>query len=158
DDVRRLEVAVDDAERVGQGQRVRDLDGDREGGEGLERLARQELLEVRALDELHDDEMEAVLFAAVVDRLDVRVVEERAEAGLALERFAGGLARGQLGAERLEDDSTAELLILGLVGGGLPAVAQDLENSVVGYRRAGSEIRHGRRNHCSATDRFTDEE
>ena len=96
----------------------------------------EQLLEGLALDELHHDVGEPVLLAHVVDRADVGVLQGRAQAGLALEAAAGGLALGQLGAQRLDDHGPVEPQVLGAVGGGLAALAELPDDPVVRERPA----------------------
>ena len=104
--VRRLEVAVNDAELVRLTQRPADLLGDVENpppGKGL--VVRQHLCQRLPLHVLHGDEVDAVLGLPVVDDGDrVRVAQLRGEAGLeeeaALERRI--LLRGEVGVEDLQ--------------------------------------------------------
>ncbi len=144
-DVRGLDVAVDDAGRVGDGQGVGDLDGDGQRRKGDEGTAVQQLLERVALDELHHDVDEPVLLAHVVDRADVGVLEGRAQAGLPFEAAAGGLALGELGAQRLDDHRPVEARVLGAVGGGLSALAELPDDPVVRERAAWFQRNHGSR-------------
>jgi hypothetical protein len=75
-DVGRLDVAVDEAARVGGIERGRHLGDDRRRALGLEpALAAQQRPEVLPLDIAHDLEQHAVLLAGVMDRDDVRMVE-----------------------------------------------------------------------------------
>ena len=99
-------------------------------------------LERGPLDVLHDDVVEAVGLAHVEDGRDVGVVEGRAEAGLALEAAAGRLAVGQLRAEDLDDHRAVQAQVLRLVGGGLAALAQLLDDAVMGEDPAGFEVCH----------------
>src|SRR5215813_13436822 len=55
DDVIRFNVAVDDAARVRRGDRVRDLNSDRERAKDLQRLSGNDLLERAAFGVRHDD-------------------------------------------------------------------------------------------------------
>jgi hypothetical protein len=73
-DVRRLDVAVDDARMVGRGQRVCGLSDDRHGLRRFERaLLVEPLTQRRPAHELHHDGLDAVVAARVVDRHDRRV-------------------------------------------------------------------------------------
>ena len=86
EDVRRLDVAVDDAGVVRGVERIGDFDAERQ-----HRVQRQaaalgdSLLQRDAFQVLHDDEGAAVLLADVVNRADVGVVQRRRGSGLAAE-------------------------------------------------------------------------
>ncbi len=70
-------------------ERVGDLGDDARGPRGVEpALAPEEPVQVRARHVAHDEVEVAVLLAGRVDRDDVRVVDRRGEAGLALEALA----------------------------------------------------------------------
>ena len=142
DHVARLHVAVDDPRRVGHGQGVGDLDGDGQSTQRLQRAAAHQLLERRPLDVLHDDVGEAARLSHVEDGGNVGVVERGAEAGLALEAPLGGLALGQLRAQDLDHHHAAQAQVLGLVGGGLAALAELLDDAVVGEDPSGFEECH----------------
>ncbi len=76
--VRRLDVAVDDARRVRELERLAQLAHDAHALLQVEALVRiEEVLELLALDELHDEVGNFVLLAEVVDLDDVRMVEAR---------------------------------------------------------------------------------
>jgi hypothetical protein len=87
DDVVRLEVAVNDAVCVCVGQRRRDLLGDVDGTEGCQRgLARDDVAQADAGDQLHGDEQDAALvLAEVEERHRVRMRQSRHHLGLGLE-------------------------------------------------------------------------
>ena len=110
-----------------------------------------ELLERRPLHVLQHDVVEAVRLADVVDRLDVRVVEGRAQRRLALEAPPGGLARGEVGPQRLDHDRPAQPQVVGLERGRLAALAQRRRRSgsaTACCRGRGSSS--GAARHCSA--------
>ena len=89
-----LQVAVDDAGRVGLAEAVGNLKRDIEQAPGRQRSFVQELPQRLALDELHRDVDRGVRCADVVDRDDVRVVQGRCRARLLLEAFAPIVVRG----------------------------------------------------------------
>ena len=88
EDVRRLDVAMDDALGVRGVQRVGELDGDLEQVRDLHRSAIDAVAEALALERLHHDVRSAFVVADV---------EDRADAGMA--QRAGG---SRLDAEALE--------------------------------------------------------
>ena len=131
EDVGRLDVAVDDAARVGGGQAVGDLGGD---GQGLGRgqgaaldLGPQAL----AAAEGHGDEHAPVLaLADLVDGADVRVVEDGGGLGLVDEALAGLGVVDELRGQELEGDGAAELEVVGLVDDAHAAAADLAEEAI----------------------------
>ena len=82
----RLDVAVDHAALVRVGQGVGHLHRDRERlREGQRPLERDALVQVASVDQLAHDERPPVGLAAVDDRDDARMREQRERARLALE-------------------------------------------------------------------------
>ena len=89
-------------ERLRQGRRVLQRLGERQrpaGQPGAERLA---------VEVLHDEELEAVLLPDVVERADVRMVEPRDGAGLALEALAPIGLRRRVRRQDLDRDRAAD--------------------------------------------------
>jgi hypothetical protein len=91
--VGRLDVAVDDARLVRQLERIEELAHQAQDRPEVEPLLCMEvILELLALDVLHDDVRELALGAVVVHLHDVRVVQARHGAHFALE--AHGIVLG----------------------------------------------------------------
>ena len=82
-DVGGLEVAMDDALRVGFFERLGDLQGNLTGGPRLERSPLQSLLQRLALDQLENQEGAPVDDLDSVDRCDVRVAQRGEQLRLA---------------------------------------------------------------------------
>ena len=78
--VRRLQVAVNDAERMHLGQRIGDAQPQVDRLADRQRTARQTLLQSLALDALHDQIRPAVRSARVVNRHDRGMVDARRRA------------------------------------------------------------------------------
>ena len=74
DDIRRLNVAMDDAVRVGFSQCIGHLHSDRKRLREIEGLALHSDIERLAFNVLHHDEAAIILFADFIDRADVRMV------------------------------------------------------------------------------------
>ena len=89
EDVRRLDVAVDDAGRVRGVERVGDLDGIVEEQRPSAAACRDAPAQRRAVEHLHDEERQVAVLADVIERADVRMVERRRRAGLALKALDG---------------------------------------------------------------------
>ena len=75
EEVRGLDVAMDDPCGVCGLQRVGDLDRKQQQHVDVDRAASDSMLQRHALEELHDDEGVAVLLADVVNRADVGMVQ-----------------------------------------------------------------------------------
>ena len=84
-----------------------------------------------AVEQLHDDEVLAVVLADVVDRADVRVVERRGDARLPPESLERVGARGELGRQELQRDLAAEADVFGAVDDAHAAAAEAIEDPVV---------------------------
>src|SRR5271165_2478494 len=75
EDVRGLDIAVNDAFGVSRVKRAGDLDSQREDGRKLHGPASDEVVQGRALKELHGYEGLAVFFSNIVDRADIWMVQ-----------------------------------------------------------------------------------
>ena len=108
-DVRRLDVAVDEPLLVRGVERARDLLEDPDGIDGLEAAARAEQrVQVGARHVAHRDVEVAVLLLGLVHGHDVGMVDPRGEARLALEALAKLGVLRELGGDELDRDLTAE--------------------------------------------------
>ena len=106
---------MDDAGRVGGGERVRQRDRDPQRLAEAHPLARDEALQRLARDELHDDVVDALGRLDLVDRDDVRVVERGGGAGLLDETGAAVRVDVPLGGEDLDRDLAPEAGVAGPV-------------------------------------------
>ena len=131
DDVAGLHVAVDDAVLVGERQRRRDLRADGGGLFGRESaVLEDELADGRTLDVLHDDEVRLALFAPVVDRDDVGMVQVRGRPRLPSEALDEGVVGGELRKQHFERDGPVEQLVMGEIDLRHPA-ARDMTDDFV---------------------------
>ena len=127
-----LDVPVNDALAVGGLEGVGHVDGDLHDLLDRERAAGEAALERLPLEQLHRDEGAPLVLVRVVDRADVRVVEGRGRARLALEALDGLAVPGQLVRQELERHRAAQARVLGLVDDTHAAAADLLEDPVVG--------------------------
>ncbi len=149
EDVGRLDVTVDDSAAVSGVERVGDLDRDVDRSIDIERLLLYDMSQRVALEQLHDDELPPGVLADVVHGADVRVVEGRGGARLALEPFGRGAIRGQRGRKELDGDRTSEANVFPSIDDTHPAAAQLGGNAI----RADGLADHWRRDY---TDRAMD--
>ena len=73
--VRRLDVAMDDSDRMRCLQSVGDLDRQRKERVARQRTSQDALLQRRSLQELHRDERPVLVAFDLVDRADIRMVQ-----------------------------------------------------------------------------------
>ena len=133
DDVRGLEVAVDDAAAVRVLDAVGDLAGDGRGFvEGERARALQSLAERLAFDEFHDDVgLAARERPVVVGAGDVRVVESRGGARLALEALRRLLVGDEVGQQQLDRRGAFEFDVHARVDRAHPAAPDQLVEPVL---------------------------
>ena len=106
--VLRLHVAVDEPAVVRERERPRDLEREADRVAHLEGAVPRQVLEVRPVDVLEDNELPPVLLASVDDRHDVRVGELCDGTGLATKALDVVVVAGVLLVEDLERDSAFE--------------------------------------------------
>lgn len=144
--VRRFDVAMDDALRVGGIEGIRNLLPDIKDRRLRHRPRAERRLERVPLEQLHHEEALRLVPAEVVDRADVRVIERRGRPGFALEALDCGRVVCQFSGKELERDLPAEPQILGTVDDAHAAATEFFDDAVVGDGLAGSgHPRHGRR-------------
>jgi hypothetical protein len=111
-DVAGLQVAVHDALAVCLVERIADLDRARERLRRRQGASRQPDGERLALDHLHDEIVDALVAADVVNGADVRVIERRHHARLALEPGAALLVGRPHRGQDLQRDGAAQARIV----------------------------------------------
>ena len=122
---------MDDPLGVRRLERVGDLDPDLEELPELEGPAPDPLGQRLALEQLHRDEVLALVLVDLVDRADAGVVERRGGARLALEALERGRVLRHLRGQELQRDVAAELRVLGLVDDAHAAAAELRSDPVV---------------------------
>ena len=136
---------MDDARTVRPVERRRDLDRRLERLVDRESALRQPIRQRLALEILHDEERGAVLLAHVVQRADVRMIELRDRAGLAIEALAE-LRVGREGVrENLDRDRAIEPRVAGFVDLAHPAGADERQDFVRAEASAGGQRHQSRR-------------
>ena len=114
-DVGGFEVAMDDAAFVRHLQRLGHLQGYRQGPVERHRTVFQQLCQILALGQLHDEQLLAVGFLDLVDTGDVRMIERRQNLGLTLEPGqALRIARHRL-RQHLDRHFATQLGVLGAI-------------------------------------------
>jgi hypothetical protein len=118
DDVRGLDVTVDDAVLMRVGERLQDAGDDDQGLLGPGRLGvDEEVADGAALDDLHHDVRHRLaaheVLAGVVHGDDRVVVEPGHRLGLACETGLGDRVLGEIGAQQLHRHRAAQAHVLG---------------------------------------------
>ena len=128
-----LNVPMHDALGVRGVERVGDLNRQVEQGIDLNGLGLNAMLEGLPLQKLHHDKGLAFVFADFENGADVRVVERRSRARLALEALERLGVPGQIFGQKFERHKAAERGVFGFVHHSHSAAAQLFQNSIVRY-------------------------
>jgi hypothetical protein len=131
EDVRGFDIAMDDSLRVRRIECVRNLDAELDNAVELERMAFDEMFEGLTFEQLHHEELLSFVFADVVDRADVRMVQRGRGTCLALKTLRRRGILRPLQRQELERHVPAEPDILGAVHDAHAAPAELLEDPVV---------------------------
>ena len=134
EDVRRLDIAMHDALRMCRIERVGDFDAqldDPVNFERLERMPLDEMFERLPFEQLHHEELLPLVFADVIDRADVRVIQRRRRPSLALKALHGRRVPRQFRRQELDSHLPAEADIFAAVHDAHAASAQLFEDPVV---------------------------
>ena len=119
-----LDVAVDDSFGVRGVESVGDFDGEIQENVGLQRLARDAMLQRHAVEEFHGDEGPTVLLSDLVDGADVGMVQGRGRLGFALETGQRLGIFGHLIGKKFEGHEAVQGCVFGFVNDAHSAAAQ----------------------------------
>jgi hypothetical protein len=129
--VRRLDVPVDDAFGVSCVEGIGNFNAQGNYRVQVHRPAQNGVLQGHSVEELHDDEAQAVLLANIVNRANVGMVESGCSTGLAFESFQRMGVVGYLLGQKLESHEATQPRVLSLVDHTHATAAKLLENAVV---------------------------
>ena len=107
EDVGRLDVAVDDPLAMGGFERIGEFHAKFEDSIGGSAPAGDQMVQRRALQQFHRHEMAAGVLSDIVNRADVRMIQCRGGAGLALEPFDRARIPRQLLGEEFQCDGAS---------------------------------------------------
>jgi len=143
--VGRLQIAVEDALRVGRAQPRADLPGHLDGlvpGQTADTL--QQRRQILSVDVLHGEEVLAIDLGHVVDPADVGMRNLPGQPDLVEESFEAIAIRLERRRKELQRDGLAELEIVGTVDLAHSALPQEVDDPVsTGEHRAGDEAGAG---------------
>ena len=131
EDIRRLDVAVDDALGMRSIQSVGDLDREIERGSQLKRASTDAVFQRHPFQILHGDEGFSIVLADFVGGADVGMIERRCHARFTLKALQGLGIFGEFFRKELEGDEAAEFQVFRLVDDAHPATTQLLHDAVV---------------------------
>ncbi len=122
---------MDDPLGVGRFERVGDLDGQRQQLVHFHGLPGHLLRQGLALEQLHDNEVPALVLLNRVNGADVGMIERGSGARLALEALQQLAVLGHIRRKKLQGHAAAELGVLGFVHHTHATRAQFVENLVM---------------------------
>ena len=134
EDVRGLDVPMDDALRMCRVESVGNLDAQIEHRFDLQRLASDPVPECLPLQQFHGDEGSPIGLVNLVDRADVRVVQRGRSLGLPLETAEGLCVVGEFVGKELQGDVATELQVFCLVHHAHAPTADLAEDAVMRNR------------------------
>jgi hypothetical protein len=144
EEIRGLDVAMNDAALVGSFERVEDSDADFE--ELIERngLAVDAMLERDALEQLHCDVGDAVVFVNVVNRADIGMIQGRGSLRFAPETLERQRILGDVVGQKFQGDETLQFRIFSAKDDAHATAAEFFKDAIVGESAAfeGSGVGH----------------
>ena len=134
ENIRGLDVTVDDTLGVGSFEAVGDLNTDIQEFGYFDGFPADAILERLALEQLHGDERSAFELANIVNGANVGVIERGSSACFAAETLDGLRVMGNVVGKKLEGHIPTEAGVLGFVDYAHSATAQFFQDGVVGDR------------------------
>ena len=142
-DVRRLDVAVDEAVAVGGVERAGDLGDDVGRAFGSELvLGAHERAQIGPVDVAHDDEQHALALARVVDGDDVRVLDGGRRLGFGDEALSEVLVVGERGRDDFQRDRPLQAELRRAIDDAHPTAAGEPFDAVIDEDVTRCELRH----------------
>ena len=120
EDVRGLDIPVDDVFRMCRVESVGDLDAQIEHRPDLQRLASDQVPKGLSLEELHSNQSSAIDLIDFVNGADIRVIECRGGARLTVKSLKRPKILGPFFRKELEREMSAELKVFCLVHSPIP--------------------------------------
>ena len=131
-EIRRFQITMDDAGRVVNFKRIRNLYPKVQKLVERDGFPLDAILQRHALQAFHNDEKPVLVFADIVDGADVRVIQRRRRTRFPLKSFARLRILSQLFRKELQRHAPAEALVFRLVHNAHPATTQLSDNAVMG--------------------------
>src|SRR5688500_3609996 len=109
ENIRRLEIAMDDTFRMCRLDRIGDVRAESQYSFDVERTATDPVCQRSAVEQFHDDEMLVIVLFDPVNRADVRMIKRRRRACLALETLQQILVVCHRRGQKFQRDMAAEI-------------------------------------------------
>ena len=129
--IRRLDVAMNDALCMRGVERIGDFDGQCENLVYFQRTAGDAMLQRHAIEKFHGNEGFAVLVVNFVDRADIGMIQRGGRLGFALKAAKGLRVFSDVIGQELEGNKAVKLHILGFVDNPHAAATELLQDAVV---------------------------
>src|SRR6266566_2419684 len=131
ENVRRLDVAVNDSSHMFSLERAGKLDSNVQNLAGPKRLGVNALLQGLAIEILHDDKWATIVLADVVNRADLRMIQRRGRARFNTKSFERLRVLRPLFRQELHRDGAAQTSVFGFVNHAHTARSQPFQDAIV---------------------------
>src|SRR5215472_15404871 len=131
EDIRGLDVAVNNSSGVSSIQGVGDLDAEREDRVQVHRAAGDHVLQRGAVEEFHDEECASCVLADVVDRANIGMIEGGGSFGFTAETLKRTAVLSEVLGQKFQRDKASKARVFRLVDDTHAAPAQLFQNAVV---------------------------
>src|SRR6266566_9074354 len=131
ENVRRLDVSVDDPLSVGRVQCVGDLNAEIEQPLGLQRPSCNEVLKGLPLQELHDDKVLSLVLADLMDRANIGMIQGGSCPRFTLKSLQRLMIGRELIGQELQSDVAAQTQVFGLIDHTHATAAQLFQDAVM---------------------------
>src|SRR5882762_6528596 len=129
--IRRLDVAVHDSFRVRRVEPVSDLNTDLQKFRNFDGLPANAVLECLAFEQLHSDKRPTFEFSNIVNRADVRMIEQGGGARFAAESLDRLRVLGNIVRQEFQRNAAAEARVPGFVDHAHSSASQSFQDAVV---------------------------
>ena len=133
EDVRRLDIAMNDAFGVRRIERVSDFYSNVQQLLEIHRTSLDQMFQRLPAQTLHHQEQLAIEFADFVDRANTRMIQCRRRSRFSSKTFEGLRVFGHVVRKEFQSDETAERRVFGFVDHAHPTAAEPLQDSIVRY-------------------------
>src|ERR1700694_907130 len=130
EEIRRLNVAVNYALRMGRVERVGNFDAQGQQAIEFHGTIADDVFQGLAVKKFHDDERLAILLANIVDGANVGMIEGRGGLGLAAKSLQRLAVFGDILGEKLQRDETVKPCVLSFVNNSHAAAAELFDDAV----------------------------
>ena len=131
EDVRRLNIAMDDSPDVRGIESIGHFNREREQALELHGPAVDQMFQRLAAEALHHDEQMSIVLADFVDGADVGMIQRRSSPRLAAKAFEGLRILGRIVGKKFQGNEAAKLRVFRFVNDSHPSATEEFEDAVV---------------------------